>query len=66
MTEEQEKAKARYNAALKKLQGGMDARAGAAGAEVEFAMAYQDTVRLGLAPQLRAKYRRGKALKQVR
>lgn len=66
LTEEQTKAIANYAATVKKVQSGMDARSGAAGAEVAHALAYQELVRLGLEPQLKAKYRFGKAHKQVR
>lgn len=66
LTEEQTKAVSRYNAALKKVQSGLDARSGGPGAEVEYALAYKALVMLGLAAPVKLKYSRGKALKQVR
>lgn len=59
-------AQARYAKAVKKVQSGLDARNGGPGAEVELTLAYQGLVALGLAQQLKLKYRRGRALKQVR
>ena len=66
MTEEQERAVSNYNAAVKDVQKCKDARAGAPGDEVRRALAYQECVKLGIFPQIKAKYRNGKALKQVR
>ena len=65
-TEEAQKAQSRYNAAVKRVQSGLDARNGGAYAEAEIAVAYQDLVRLGVAAPLNRKYVRGRAHKQVR
>lgn len=64
--DEVQKAQSRYDAALKRIQGGLDARNGGPGAEVDLMLAYQDLVRLGVATQIKSKYRHGAALKQVR
>ena len=64
--QEIQKAQTRYKAALKRIQGGLDARNGGPGAEAELALAYQDLVRLGVEAPLGRKYVNGRALKQVR
>lgn len=63
---EVEKAQSRYDAALKRIQNGLDARNGGPGAEVDLMLAYQDLVQLDVVEQLKAKYQHGKAHKQVR
>lgn len=63
---EVEIAQRRYDAVMKKIQSGLDARNGGPNAEAEVAAAYADLVRLGVATPLSRKYSRGKALKQVR
>jgi hypothetical protein len=66
LNETQEKAVSRYNVAMKRIKSGLDARNGGPGAEAEGALAYQDLVRLGVELPLKAKYRNGRQLKQVR
>lgn len=65
-TEEQAKALQAYELAVKGVQKCQTARTGGTGAEATRSAAYGELVRLGLAPSIRPKYSRGKALKQVR
>ena len=55
-----------YRAAMKKLQQGIDQRAGAQAWENRQNAAYARLVQLGAVAPLRRKYVRGEALKQVR
>lgn len=66
LTETQDKAVSRYNAAMKRIKSGLDARNGGPGVEAEAALAWDDLVRLGVELPVKAKYRKGKQLKQVR
>ena len=55
MTDEQEKALANYRVQRKRLDNASGKSA--SGVEAQYGEAYQALVRLGLAPQLRNKYR---------
>lgn len=55
MTEDQEKAVSAFKAARKRLDGASGKSAG--GVEAAYGEAYQLMVRLGVAPQIKAKYR---------
>jgi hypothetical protein len=55
MTEEQDKAVRAFAAASKRLSGSSGKSAG--GIEAGYGEAYQALVRLGIAPQIKAKYR---------
>lgn len=57
MTEEQEAAVRRYEAARKTVMGQPTIAQGGKRAEVKYAEAYQGMVRAGVAPQLKRKYR---------
>jgi hypothetical protein len=58
VSEEQAKARwATFDAAARKVKGQLIAKSGGAGAENDYADAYQALVRDGLAQQLRGKYR---------
>jgi hypothetical protein len=56
MTDEQQKLVSAFNAAAKRLNG--SSGKSASGIESAYGEAYQALVKAGLAPQLKAKYRR--------
>lgn len=56
MTDEQEKLQGTYKAARKRLDGASGKSA--SGVEAAYGESYQALVKAGLAPQLKAKYRR--------
>jgi hypothetical protein len=57
MTEEQEKAARGYEDARKEVEKALPTNNGGKRAEVRYADAYQRLVQVGLAPQLKRKYR---------
>lgn len=57
MNDEQQKAQAAYDAARKAVQGQPTVAQGAIRSETRYAEAYQERVRVGLAPQIKAKHR---------
>lgn len=65
LTDEQDKAVRDYEAAVKQVQKCQTARTGGTGAEAVRQAAYSELVRLELAPVIKAKWRAGKAHKQV-
>ena len=57
MNDQQVKAVNNFEAARKAVQGSPTVSQGAIRSETRYADAYQELVRLGLAPQLKTKYR---------
>jgi hypothetical protein len=57
MNDEQNKALNEFEAARKRVHGQPTVSQGAIRSETQYAEAYQELVRLGLAPQIKAKHR---------